>query len=130
MKDFETWHRLKQILDNKDGIPTFSEREIWWCSVGANIGFEIYGKGKVFTRPVIVIRKFGKSTFLGAPLTSNPKEGYYRYPYKLLDQNGMIVLDQIRTYDAKRLVNTQCIQKVHPSEFAKIKRAIKTRFNL
>jgi mRNA interferase MazF len=129
-KDFHVWNPLKVQLDAKKVLPTFREREIWWCSVGVNIGFEMYGKGQVFTRPVLIIRKFGISTFLGAPLTSSLKPGYYRVPYVLQGKQGFLVLDQIRTYDARRLVNTQPIQKMHPSEFEKIKQAMKACFNL
>ncbi len=129
-KDFDGWHPIKKRLDEKTGLPTFKEREIWWCSVGVNVGFELYGKGQVFTRPVLIIRKFGATTFLGAPLTSSQKPGYYRVPYVLQEKPGFVVLDQIRTYDARRLVNLQPIQRMHPTEFAKIKQAIKTCFDL
>src|SRR3989339_695352 len=115
-KDFDGWHPLKKQLDAKTGLPTFKEREIWWCSVGVNVGFELYGKGQVFTRPVLVIRKFGASTFFGAPLTTSIKPGYYRIPYILQGKQGFVVLDQTRTYDARRLVNTRPIQRMHPGE--------------
>ena len=130
MKDFNKWHPLKKQLDAKERVPTFAEREIWWCSVGANVGYEIFGKSRVFTRPVLVIRKFGDFTFLGAPLTTSHKRGYYRIPYRLEEKDGFVLLDQIRTYDARRLVNEDCIQKMHPKAFNEIKRAMITRFNL
>ena len=130
VKDFDSWNKTKQNLDAKESLPTFAEREVWWCSVGANIGFEIFGKSKVFTRPVLVVRKFGPSTFLGVPLTTSKKKGYYRVPYKLQDKDGFLLLDQIRAYDARRLVNQEYIQKMHTTEFKKLKQAIKTCFNL
>lgn len=130
MKDFNAWHPVKKKIDKKANLPTFKEREIWWCSVGVNVGFEIFGKDRFFTRPVLVIRKFGYSTFLGAPLTSSPKTGYYRKPYHLDGKDGFVLLDQIRTYDARRLLNDDCIQRMHPNEFKKIKQAMKTCFDL
>lgn len=128
MKDFDKWHHLKKRLDRHESLPTFAEREIWWCSIGVNIGFEMFGKSQVFTRPVLIVRKFGGYTFLGVPLTSKSKPGYYRYPYALDGQYGDILFDQIRTYDARRLASLK--GKVHPNEFKKIKQAMKTCFNL
>jgi hypothetical protein len=37
-KDFPGWHRQKEQLHAQHHTPTFQEREIWWCSVGVNIG--------------------------------------------------------------------------------------------
>ena len=43
-KDFPGWHRQKEQLHAQHHTPTFQEREIWWCSVGVNIGHEMDGK--------------------------------------------------------------------------------------
>lgn len=128
VKDFCGWHVLKQELDKGERLPTFHEREIWWCSIGLNIGFELFGKSKVFSRPVLVIRKFGQATFLGVPLTTSAKKGYYRYPYEVGDKKGSLIFDQVRTYDARRLRNV--IEKVPEPRFEKIKQAMKACFNL
>jgi hypothetical protein len=40
-KDFPGWHRHKEQLHAQHQTPTFQEREIWWCSVGVNIGHEM-----------------------------------------------------------------------------------------
>ncbi len=37
MKDFKAWHQLKGNLHTREDIPVFSQREIWWCSIGCNI---------------------------------------------------------------------------------------------
>ena len=42
-KDFTHWHAVKQQL-NQQPPRTFEEREVWWASVGANVGFEQDGK--------------------------------------------------------------------------------------
>ena len=130
MKDFDRWHPTKRNLDARTGLPNFKERAIWWCSVGINIGFEIYGKGDVFTRPVLIIRKFDASTFLGAPLTTSQTEGYYRAPYILNGKNEFVLLNQIRTYDARRSVNNSPMQKMHPNASTKIKQAMVACFDL
>ena len=45
MKNFDTWNKEKKNLENV-GHDTlaFHEREIWWCSIGFNLGDEQDGK--------------------------------------------------------------------------------------
>lgn len=127
-RDFRQWHTVKQRLDSSQNPPTFNEREIWWCSVGLNVGYEIFGKDEIFTRPVLVVRKFSPYTFLGVPMTTGQRTGYFRYPYSVKGRDGFLLFDQTRTYDSRRLADM--ILKVHPNDFEKIKRAMKTRLNL
>jgi len=81
---FNNWNRLKQKLNNKKNILTFKEREIYFMSVGYNIGQESYGKKELFLRPVLVYRKLSKTSFVGIPLTSQKKSGnyYFSFSYK------------------------------------------------
>lgn len=74
------WWRRTVVLGEKQVKIVFKEREVWWCSIGMNIGVEIYGKGKKFTRPVLIFRKFNKDSFLGIPFTSQPKDGIWYVP--------------------------------------------------
>ena len=53
-KDFLGWHRHKEQLHAQHHTPTFQEREIWWCSVGVNIGHEMDGKNQFYNRPVLM----------------------------------------------------------------------------
>ena len=62
-KDFEGWNEKKKKLHSKQSNLFYHEREIWWCSLGVNIGFEQDGTGKNFDRPIIVIRGFNKNIF-------------------------------------------------------------------
>jgi len=66
MSDYhDEWNKLKKDLSDRPfQPPNFKEREIWWISAGQNIGTELYGKGSDFSRPVIVIKKFGWDLFL------------------------------------------------------------------
>jgi len=38
-KDFQNWHKIKADIDQFRLSPFFREREIWWCSLGANVGY-------------------------------------------------------------------------------------------
>ena len=76
-KDFIKWNVLKQKLDRSEKRLIFKERDVWWCSVGVNIGHEENGKDEFFARPVLVIKKFNRHLFYGIPLTTKVKENKY-----------------------------------------------------
>ena len=59
-KRFDEWNKNKKILDDKKRVPSFHVREIWWVAVGVNVQSEICGKGSVFSRPVLVLKKSGR----------------------------------------------------------------------
>jgi mRNA interferase MazF len=56
-KDFRKWHFRKKLVHESKNIPYFYEREIWWCSIGLNVGYEQDGKNDNFERPVLVLKK-------------------------------------------------------------------------
>ena len=128
IKDFDGWHPVKKSIDKKRNPPSFKEREIRWCSIGVNVGFEIVGKDQVFTRPVLIVRRFSPFTFLGVPMTTSTQKGYFRYPYNVKGKDGYLLIDQTRTYDSRRLGDL--MMTVPDNQFEKIKRAMKARFNL
>ena len=104
IKDFETWNPLKQKLHKRQTIPFFREREIWWCSIGVNIGCEEDGKNSDCNRPVVILRKFSKSHFYAIPLTkkSKTKNPYY-FKVTFQGKESSALTSQVRAYDAKRL---------------------------
>lgn len=106
IKGFNGWHIVKQELDTTKKSPLFKEREIWWCSLGMNIGYEIYGKGEKFWRPVLILDKHNRHTFFGLPLTSTvePDNPYFS-PIHFRERDGSVLLSQGRTLSSKRLAN-------------------------
>ena len=48
VKDYKNWHKLKSQIDSVGVEKFFHEQEIWWCSVGVNVGYEIDGKNTNF----------------------------------------------------------------------------------
>ena len=73
MKRFLEWIGLKQRLhDNQHKPPLVSERDMWWASIGENVGSEINGKGTVFTRPVVILKKLSHGFYFVAPTTTKP----------------------------------------------------------
>jgi len=100
---FDQWNNLKKILNNKKKIITFYQGNIYFMSIGQNIGDESYGKDNMFLRPVLVYRKLSKTTFIGIPLTSSKKEGsyYFSFNYKK-DTTSTAMLNQMRMFDIRR----------------------------
>jgi len=56
-ENFKNWIDIKFRIHEDNRRPFFNQREIWWASLGQNIGDEENGKGVNFMRPVIIIIK-------------------------------------------------------------------------
>jgi len=102
---FNQWHKVKKRINRSKQLPTFKEREIWWCSIGQNVGFEVYGKGEQFWRPVLILDKHNEFTFLGLPLTTKQKHNRYCFPLHFQEKDVTVLLGQARTLSSKRLSN-------------------------
>ena len=103
-KDYAVWHTEKANLQENKTRPGFYEREVWFCSMGTNIGYEQDGRGSKFLRPVVVIKKFNKEILWAIPLTTKEKQGKYYFTFAL-GEGGLstAILSQLRLIDAKRL---------------------------
>jgi mRNA-degrading endonuclease toxin of MazEF toxin-antitoxin module len=104
-KDFDRWNKSKKKIDAEQGRPFYHAREIWWCTVGVNVGNELDGTGKQYDRPVLVLRAFNAQTFLGVALIGHERTGRYYFPLgKIEDRNAVANLSQVRIFDTKRLI--------------------------
>ena len=123
-QDFDKWNELKKNLNTREEKILFHEREIWWCSLGVNIGFEENGKNEMFERPVLVIRKFNKFVLWVLPLTRSHKEGDYYYHIEQGDEeDSVVILSQIRLISSKRLLRR--MRTIKENEFNDIKGKVK-----
>lgn len=105
-KDFSNWFVLKQsIQDNLKKDVRFKERDVWWTSIGHNIGSEEDGKGKYYLRPVLIVKKFNNQLFWGLPLSTTKKRGVYYYEVELGGKIGAVLLSQLKTLDYRRLIS-------------------------
>ncbi|MEA2050829.1 MAG: type II toxin-antitoxin system PemK/MazF family toxin [Campylobacterota bacterium] len=100
---YEQWNDLKKKIHDKNEIITFYQGNIYFMSIGQNIGHESYGKSELFLRPVLVYKKLSKTTFIGIPLTSRNKEGsyYFSFNYKQ-NKTSTAMLNQMRVFDIRR----------------------------
>ncbi len=119
------WTKLKLKIHNKpdDNTVFFQEREIWWVSLGINIGSEQNGKHGNFERPVLVLKKFNKYTLWIIPITSKHKSQKY---YFNLFLDGILYcfnLSQLRLISSKRLLRKMAV--LPEDKFKKIQELIK-----
>jgi len=104
-KDFDGWNFKKQKLHNTDWVPLYHEREIWWCALGVNVGFEQDGTGGEYRRPVLVLKGLSKETCLIIPLTTATHDHVLRPQIGIVDgKMAKALLSQIRVIDNKRFV--------------------------
>jgi mRNA interferase MazF len=104
-KDFQKWHAEKEKVNAVFRPPLFQEREVWFSSLGANVGFEQDGQGERFLRPIVVVRKFNQDIFWAIPLTRTEKRTAHYFPFSFDEhETSVAILSQIRLFDARRLV--------------------------
>jgi len=105
-KQFDQWNILKKKLNSKISSEKFYfyEREVWWSSIGLNIGVESDGKNEHFERPVLILKKFNGHMLWVIPLTSREHHGIHFY--KISHDRGIsfACLSQLRTLSSKRLL--------------------------
>ena len=118
-KDFDAWNHTKKVINSSLEVIRFKERDIWWCSLGLNIGSEQDGKHKKFARPVLIIKKLNHKMIWILPLTSSENINPYYYRLQSVYRvKSNIIFSQIRVISTKRLLRR--IERVSHSEFKKI----------
>ncbi len=122
IKKFFEWIELKKklheiIFDS----PIVKERDLWWISFGENVGSEINGKSKLFSRPALIIKKLSRGFFLVAPTTSMPHQGSWYVKIRHGGKYTFVCLHQIRTIDYRRLSSQ--LGKIDETDFKIVKEA-------
>lgn len=118
-KGYRSWHIEKEKLNNQEkDIPFFEEREIWWCSLGINIGQGQDGKNENFERPVLVLKKFNRYVLWVLPMSSTLKSGPYYFTIQSKDTQNSVLLSQLRLISSKRLLRK--IYTVSSEEFSEV----------
>ncbi len=121
-KDFNSWNEKKKLIHSADFQRFVNEREIWWCSIGLNVGDEEDGKNDQFERPVLVIKKFNRNIVLVVPLTTKLKTNKYYFHFKDPQGQFAAILSQLRLISTKRF--TRRIHRIRQDQFDEIKQAI------
>ncbi len=123
IKDFKFWHTKKCDLHENKVRLHFHERDVWFTSIGANVGYEQDGKGDNFMRPIVVLKKFNNETLWGVYLTKRKKTGKYYFEFESkIDSTSVANLSQLRLIDSKRLEYQ--IGSISEKDFTELKKRI------
>ena len=128
MKNFDDWNKIKKKTHlSDDYLPFYHERQIRWCRLGVNIGYEQDGTGNGFSRPVLILKGLSRHVCLIIPLTTSTKEGGYNMPIGIVDgRSASVIISQIRLIDTKRLYKH--IGTLDKKIFKDIQKAVKNIF--
>jgi mRNA interferase MazF len=122
-KDFFGWAKIKQGIHERKNAPHYSVGQIWWSSLGVNVGTEQDGKGSRFLRPVVVLTKFNEHSCLVIPLTGRHRSGRYYIPLgEVTGRPSSAILSQVRLIDSKRLLEK--IGGISRDQHATLKKAV------
>jgi mRNA interferase MazF len=124
VKDLKGWHTRKEAIE-KLNFPEdffFLEGEIWWASLGVNIGQEVDGKNESYERPVLILKKWSDGLAWVIPSSSTEKLNEYFYPIVYHGKSRNLLLLHMKTISSKRLL--RLVFRMKEKEFTKIKEKI------
>ena len=123
-KNYELWcGRKKDINISKTKI-IFNEWDIWFLSLWKNIWYEEDWKWKMFSRPVLIMKKFNSYVFYWIPLTSVKKENKFHYAFDWKTWKiSYAILSQMRLFDFRRL--EEHIWNISYANMKELKRQLK-----
>ncbi len=125
IKDFDDWNQKKKALNARELSDDFFflEGEIWWASLGVNVGKEIDGKNGDFERPVLVLLAIDYDALWTLPITTTLREADARFREIVFGgKSSAVLLHQIRYLSANRLL--KLAGRVGESELALIREAV------
>ena len=123
IEKYNQWNEVKKKINDLEKNINIKNSNIYLVSVGQNIGNENYGKGEIFLRPVVVLKKLGHNYFVGIPLTSKEKNGSYFFKFKYKETYSYAMFNQIRTFNSKRILKYH--GKIKQNDFANLKESFR-----
>jgi mRNA interferase MazF len=129
MKRFFEWFGLKQRLHYIKHVPPLvSERDIWWASLGENVGSEVNGKSTLFSRPVLILKKLSHGFYFVIPTTTQPREGSWYVQFQQQGKDIFACLHQARAMDYRRLSSR--LGKIDGDDFERVKDGFRKLYKL
>jgi mRNA interferase MazF len=127
MKAFLLWIGLKEKLhDLTHKPPLVSQGDIWWASIGENVGSEVNGKSKLFSRPVIIFKKLSHGFYFVVPTTTQIREGSWYVKFRQHDRDMNACLHQSRAIDYRRLSSK--LGTLDDEDYARVRRGFSTLY--
>ena len=127
-KDFDNWNIKKKQFENLSTKFLFRTGEIWWCSVGLNVKTESCGKGEQYQRPVLILKKLSKESFIGIPLSSQKKDGTWFCEITIRGEKRYALLYQIRMFNSVRFQRRLAV--LDYTDFKNLKQKLKALLEL
>lgn len=127
---YEKWNKKKQEIEMSAEYRSiyFKEGQVWWCSLGLNIGSESFGKGESFRRPVLIVKKLSSDLCIALPMTSKEKIGTWFLDITLDNEKRWVMLYQIKTLNKKRFYLK--IGELDTKDFNRVKEKLDTLLEL
>lgn len=125
---FDEWNDKKKQLHGSRPKIMIKEGQIWWCSLGVNIGEETLGKGPNYLRPVIILRKITHTSCIAIPTTTQPKSGSWYFPFEVNNLKRWAMMHQIRFISSRRLRNRE--STLYDSQSRALKKALREFYGL
>lgn len=123
LKKFDEWNGVKKFLEkNIENFLQINEKEIWWSSLGVNLGDEEDGKNSNFERPVLIIKKFNNKVVWILPLSTQSGNPTYYFPLEPKETKSYVILSQLRLISIKRL--RRMIRKISSKQFNEIRKVL------
>ncbi len=121
-KDFDQWNIKKKKLDTSKRNLFFKEGEIWWCSLGVNVGEEVYGKGEYFRRPVVILKKLSSNSCVVMPTTTKERNGTWFHHLNIRNKDRWVIMNQMRFISGNRLWVRE--SSLSGEEFSELKKSV------
>ncbi len=116
VKEFNRWNGVKQMIEKRHTrVTSFRERDVWWCSLGVNVGNEEDGKNNLFERPVLVMKKFNNHTAWILPMSTKMKVNQFYFHM----EKESVLLSQLRFVSARRF--NRFVKRISTYEFQLIR---------
>ncbi len=123
-KNYELWCGRKKDINISKTKKIFNEWDIWFLSLWKNIWYEEDWKWKMFSRPVLIMKKFNSYVFYWIPLTSVKKENKFHYAFDWKTWKiSYAILSQMRLFDFRRL--EEHIWNISYANMKELKRQLK-----
>lgn len=128
IKDFDNWNEMQKHLNSDDRKVNIRAGEIRWVAFGVNIGSEIDGKGKSFTRPALILHVVGSHLALVIPLSTKVKDVVGYLPLEFQGRTISLCIHQSRTVSQKRILSRK--GRISEKKLNEIKELVKKFFTL
>lgn len=123
-KDFDSWNTEKKRIHETEENRFYKTREVWWCSIGINIGYEQDGTSQEYQRPVLVLKGFSRHVCWAIPVTTSKKNNIYHI--RIGEMGGrecFAIISQLRLIDTKRFTDRLSI--VDEEVFETVRKAVR-----